>query len=120
MTTIGIFEPDKNVRDVYEKFISSSHKDVEIFKFSTREEVLGFIKENSVQILIAEYVPDEKGVNCGNKFLQEVRRISSEMRIIICTNYLSEDKNSKNNIVLRKPVHRGDFISALKQTLSSI
>ncbi len=123
MITIVIFERNEGVRNVYEKFISTFYKDAKIFKFSETKDVLNFLKENSVQILVTEYVPDErcedKTHDCGNAFLQEIMRISPETRIMICTNYIPDEKNSKDNIILRKPVHKGDFIGGLKSLLKT-
>ncbi len=124
MVTIAIFEHDTAVRNLYKKIISSyfKDKDIETFEFSEEKDVLNFLRNNSVQILITEYIPTGKGpedkeYNCGSGFIKKIRDLSPKIQILTCTNHLPEDKNSKNNIVLRKPFHRGDLVEALRVLL---
>lgn len=122
MITVAIFDYDKNIPDLYEKFIQTI-KDEEflVYKFSKENDVIDFIKSNHVDIIITECIKDEEDVHdlkhyCGLEFLKNIRNHMPDIKIMICSMYSSHwvSKLLKSVVSTEKPAQKDEFLRVFK------
>ncbi len=122
MFTIAIFDHDKSIIELYQKYLKTADS-VEsiVYTFSNEQDVLNFVKENHIDVLITEYISDKTTIrdlehHCGLEFLQSIKIHVPKIKIMICSTYSSHwVSDSLDNVIgIKKPVRKDEFLKTFK------